>query len=677
MQPQVLHDYRPAGGIRVPGEQPTLKDMQAWEAALDHFFRPGPGCAVEGATQGKKLRKAPRVVTLEYINAVDNALYAGLNKRLHDFAEDATFLETPVVLASKQGAGTDIPMPMPTKFPATLTICSDEGLPQTAMIYFLYYEMRLNIIALKDPAHRCWNDVSNALKACNLYSTVITSALVFNLHYGPWKGAGWFSQIIDAAADMVNVLSPSDRLLMSVWDSICADRGWHCSHEKGLGARRSFLAGLQDVRAVTNKGPQVAGSRWFSWMHAAAFWDQEWHTKLLLLLFICIQNGVLNSRSTLFRKPTKEPVPDDAPGHDLQPGPAMPTSSKAASSSSGQLGHGAPGAAASSQQTLVPAAAAAAAEYGTREGTAMDSMAAAAESLAEKRERCKSTLHLALSLLYDSDLLWRVGLIMWTCQPITAMHTEYSGDLTSPSKVLSCYVRWATWQWLPVLHKVAGTMSDAARLERIGFKVSFGHGTADTEKARLRALHEDACARELARLVFNLVKHRASSMMFYSASYPGRLAAILAEDPVVSKAALDRLRLDADAYVAAKGQANTMVQRFVSRCVLGWPIMLVVVHIARSADWELVPELRLYLLDIFEGFGNSVIIEKAFHHARDEETRCQSSKQMAMLRRWSVPVRHEVLAEFGREEVQPTTTLPVPASVPKKLFKAMPICEAM
>ena len=298
-------------------------------------------------------------------------------------------------------------------------------------------------------------------------------------------------------------------------------------------------------------------------------------------------------------------------------------------------------------------------------------MAAAAESLAERRKRCKNTLHLALSLLYDSDLLWRVRLIMWTCEPITAMHTEYSGDLTSPSKVLSCYVRWATWQWLPVLHKVADTMSDAARLERIGFQVAFRHKAADAETTRLKVQHEDACARELARLVFNLVKHRASSMMFYSASYPGRLAAILAEDTVVSKAALDRLKLDADAYAAAKGQANTMVKRFANRCVLGWPVMLVVAHIARAADWELAPELRLYLLDIFEGFGNSVIIEKAFHHARDEETRGQSSKQMAMLRRWSVPVRHGVLAEFGREEVQPTATLPVPESPPRKLFKAM------
>eukprot|EP00972_Heterocapsa_arctica_P057188 8438938-Heterocapsa_arctica.AAC.1 len=60
---------------------------------------------------------------------------------------------------------------------------------------------------------------------------------------------------------MVTFLDPDDRLLMSVWDAICVDRGWHGSDATGAEARSSFLAGLQDVRAVTNKGPQVAGAR--------------------------------------------------------------------------------------------------------------------------------------------------------------------------------------------------------------------------------------------------------------------------------------------------------------------------------------------------------------------------------------------------------------------------------
>eukprot|EP00972_Heterocapsa_arctica_P049744 7319024-Heterocapsa_arctica.AAC.1 len=63
-------------------------------------------------------------------------------------------------------------------------------------------------------------------------------------------------------------------------------------------------------------------------------------------------------------------------------------------------------------------------------------------------------------------------------------------------------------------------------------------------------------------------------MLYYSASYPGMLAAILAEDPVVSKAALENLRQHTAAFEAAKGQANPEVQSVAGRCVLGWPVML-------------------------------------------------------------------------------------------------------
>ncbi len=653
--------------MRLSGEQPTVVDKQGWESALDYYFQ-SAASDEKGTSKGKKLRKAPRTTTLDYINALDNALDGGLGRRLHDFAEDKAFLANPVVLGSRQVSGT-ANNPEPTQIPATLTICTDEGSPQIAMMYFLLYELRLLMVAFRDPAHRCWNDVGNALKSCNLYSTILTSTLVFNLHYGPWKGAAWFSQIIDAATDMVTFLDPDDRLLVSVWDSICVDRGWHGSDATGAEARSVFLAGLQDVRAVTNKGPQVAGARWFSWMHAAAFWDKEWHTRLVLLLFICIQNGVLNARSTLFRSATKPPVPDDAPDPGLQPGPAGSSGSGAASSSGQPAVHASgPEAASSSHQARVPAAVA---EGQPKVGTAQDTMAAQAESLAEKRKKCKNTMHLALTLLADSDMLWRVRLILLTCEPITAMHTEYMSELTSPSQVLACYVKWATWQWLPVLHKVVGILSDAAKLKRIGFKVAFGHITATSDQAKQRAHHEDASASEMAQLVFHLVKNRACSMLYYCASYPGMLAAILAEDPVVSKVALEKLREHTAAFEAAKGQAIPAVQRLVERCVLGWPVMLVVAHLAKAGEWELTPELKQFLLDIFQMYGNSVIIEKAFHHARDEETRGQSSKTMSRLRRWSVPVRHCVLSEFQRAEVEPTTTLPVPGSVPEKLFKVI------
>jgi hypothetical protein len=69
LPPQVLGDHTPAGGVRLAGEQPTVVDKQGWESALDYYFQP-EASAEKGGSKGKKLRKAPRTTTLDYINAM-------------------------------------------------------------------------------------------------------------------------------------------------------------------------------------------------------------------------------------------------------------------------------------------------------------------------------------------------------------------------------------------------------------------------------------------------------------------------------------------------------------------------------------------------------------------------------------------------------------------------------
>ena len=101
--PQVLRDYIPANS-RVAGERLTLQNQESWEAALDHVFTHGEDTA-KAKARGKKLTKAPRVKTLDHIRALDNALFAGLGCRLHEFVEDKAFLAEPVRLASMQATG--------------------------------------------------------------------------------------------------------------------------------------------------------------------------------------------------------------------------------------------------------------------------------------------------------------------------------------------------------------------------------------------------------------------------------------------------------------------------------------------------------------------------------------------------------------------------------------------
>lgn len=142
-----MRDYIPANG-RLAGERPSLQNQESWAAALDHFLSQGDDTA-KAKTKGKKLRKAPRVKTLDYIRALDNALHAGLGCRLHEFGEDRSFLEKPVQLASMQAAGT-ASTPQATSILKTSTIYCDEESPQVAMRFVVLRPVRLLRIKISE-----------------------------------------------------------------------------------------------------------------------------------------------------------------------------------------------------------------------------------------------------------------------------------------------------------------------------------------------------------------------------------------------------------------------------------------------------------------------------------------------------------------------------------------------
>ena len=70
----------------------------------------------------------------------------------------------------------------------TLVLHLDEGSPSYAMCWYMQYFLKLRFVFIRDIYHREWNDMCLALKACSLWSVVVMSTVVFNLHHGPWNG---------------------------------------------------------------------------------------------------------------------------------------------------------------------------------------------------------------------------------------------------------------------------------------------------------------------------------------------------------------------------------------------------------------------------------------------------------------------------------------------------------
>ena len=100
--------------------------------------------------------------------------------------------------------------------------------------------------------------------------------LVWNLGHGPFNSGAWDKGMLEAAADMMQNLQPSDGLM--VW----------------LGARleaESQSGMALDLEPVLTKGPRVSLSRWFSFYDATNHHWKFWFTKLAILLYTGVQAG--------------------------------------------------------------------------------------------------------------------------------------------------------------------------------------------------------------------------------------------------------------------------------------------------------------------------------------------------------------------------------------------------
>jgi len=147
---------------------------------------------------------------------------------------------------------------------------------------------------LRDPSHREWNDVKNALKSTGLWGTILETTLCFNAAYGPWDSAAWWKAAREASLQYIGVAAHArgDPLLEFLQPLIAADR----SQDAVL---LPAGAGRLEAQDFASKGPKVSLTRWFGWMDAAAWHLPRWHSHLAVLLYMGVQLGHLPSAAEL------------------------------------------------------------------------------------------------------------------------------------------------------------------------------------------------------------------------------------------------------------------------------------------------------------------------------------------------------------------------------------------
>ena len=170
--------------------------------------------------------------------------------------------------------------------PPVLSIATDqEGLQLSAM-FFMKLMLDMVMVKITDPFHRFWNDVGKSVALSGLQTCYMGGIMIFNVGYGPWETATWWTLLLAQAADLAKCLTPDDPLVLKFWPRILKDRNLESeTHDEIVGpaGRLDYIKSLQYKACLDLKSIKAKPSVWLSFQEAFDAWDGELSARAVVL----------------------------------------------------------------------------------------------------------------------------------------------------------------------------------------------------------------------------------------------------------------------------------------------------------------------------------------------------------------------------------------------------------
>lgn len=585
-----------------PGSAWTGEEQSEWKVAMSKFMgHSSASSSSTGATLAKRAKvakRAPRIASLDFLRALDHSLSSFYGIGLQHF--------------------------LPGNHDRCLTLCLDECGTNWCPVYFLKNHKRLRVEALFDGFHRRANDMDRAISSAGFTMTVMKGHVCNNICYGPWQSGAYYKDLSEAAQDMMGGMDPDDDLLVHFWPLILQDRGLPLALHDNHASRKEFLEQLSTEHVFEVKGPKSSPSRFFSWNHATKFHDSMWHTQTLVIAYLAIRRGWVNHYSELL--PSSRLMGNSSLARQsTDPAVvAQPSASEPSPASSSR------GAADSVSQVT--------------------SKSGARQAIVKDKQKAKNTLHCVLQYRCDPEFRHETRLVSLLTSPLAVEHNEAFDHMKTTEKAIQYFASMARFSWLKPLREVLQAGSCLSALSRCGFEVSPSVASGLQLDDPL-VLDQNALATKAFGFMVNILKHRCSSMMWHSGSFPGMSALLLSENNKDRAFGFDFLEKSHQAYEWAL-QQGPEAEEIARRSGMHGEVMQLVCRLAKEGDFSTVsPRLRSVLMSIWGGFSQTIVVERCNKILREKETRSNNSKTLGRTRRWESLVLSDVMQPFGIKQL--------------------------
>ena len=386
----------------------------------------------------------------------------------------------------------------------------DESSINLAAIQFLQNSLHCRVLHMRDPLHRCWNDLKQSFKECDLWSDVLEKNFVLGLQHAPWKSAAFFRQLQESAEQHVKEANMNNPLMAALEEQLEADvRDIIGGASSSSTDRHALWQRLQTSMALSRQSSRCSLSRWFEWVSRWREFDKQYSCYLYYYCLILFYSGKVNSVLDL-------PIWSERLG------------------------------------ALVVQAKSDLRDKQKKQSMAEEKAAAETTAAGTPQRKAMNSVHLAALILGNAGAQRRGKIMLEVAAPVEYAFNREVKAVSQPDTMRETVIKYVAEGYSAVLIDILGVLKDADALSRMRFtmhaqnKNFYQHqvqqqstsssSSSTTNPSQWQAaveIHEtDAEDAEMAELLFKVVittvRCRALSMSVYTSSPPGQFCLLMA-----------------------------------------------------------------------------------------------------------------------------------------------------
>ena len=477
---------------------------------------------------------------------------------------------------------------------------------------FLQYHLQLRQLASRDFMHVLWRSMLGGIGQAGLKSILYMSAIGHSLASGPWEGAAWYHQVVDASKEYFQRHTKRCPLFETLLPRMMRDLK-RTGDEVNDDVIEQVRHMMFDAKFLDERGPRSQMSRWAAWMDSEEWWSGQITFRLLFMMYLGLEMGYLQhdkSRSMVINM------------------------HKMAKAEDTKLSAGSGGAASSSGAAAAPEGA---------EPAAKAPMSADKASVQKIRDTCKNTMH-ACTLIYSCERFTEgARMILAATKPYRTTMSHWRHVVRDRECGLKFGVDQASGKsLLDTIWQSFQLWGDGEVLEGMGCVVSGLAADKRWQKATLdgcECMAQDQIARQFGVLLESLGQTFLQNFSEACVCYPRKFAEFADKD--LRQAALNKFRGFVEAHETAQDQKDAFWKKMCRRSCMNLTLTKDYAVRCKAAEWKDVPtDVLEHTRRCHSQFQGTTITEDSFHYIKsqggDRTTSCQA---------WAIPSQVGMLGE--------------------------------